>query len=381
MVLALLVRIPGKRPVMPFLTAMLALVLACVALQGCILFTSSVNEPPKIKVLPPSKPAVRGQKVTITADASDPDGDLPRVEWSTSPGKCSDTRTRPPTTFISPSGTATFDVPFDADAPESLCVWAMAIDAQGATAIDTLEVSSQNRPPVAVIKVLAPTDKTTNGHYPLYSYIRLSAKDSTDPDGDTVADPMWDLPAFPANAVPQPKLVPCPGLAPTELVKCLDVGGFAGDYTIELTVSDASGTRSPVASLTLTVDADHPACIATAVPETAVSPIVLGPLEGKTFSIQKILDDGAPFPTPADGAHATPTFAWKVRRNAGAWTSIAGYEQIASLTLPGGSYATGDAIDVSVTISDGLATHDETACDPHCPAGCPQSAQWTVEYR
>jgi hypothetical protein len=364
-------------------TLILALAVACLAMQGCILFTSPVNEPPKVEVLP-LPAAARGEKVTVTANASDPDGDPPRVEWSTGPAKdCDrplDASKRPASTYSSTMGTATFPFVFEGGAPSTVCVWALAIDAQGATAVDARTISSENLKPVAAIKVLAPTKKAGSGHYELYSYFRLSATGSTDPDGDEVVVPKWELPSFPDKAVPQPKLVPCPNTASNDFVRCLDAGGFAGDYTIELTVGDGM-LRSDVASLTLTVDDDHPACVAATVPNVATSPLVLDPGEGKTFSITQILDDGAPFPTPADGAHATPTFSWRVRRNAGAWQPIVGYEQLAALTLPKNSYATGDVVDVSVTISDGLTTHAQTACDPLCPANCPQSAQWTVEYR
>jgi hypothetical protein len=168
---------------------------------------------------------------------------------------------------------------------------------------------------------------------------------------------------------------------PSPWVQCLDVGKFRGDYKVALTVGDGSAMRSAAALLTLVVDDDHPACVKGTEPPIATSPLVLDPIQTKAFSITEILDDGTPFPTPADGAHATPTFAWKVRRNAGAWQTIVGYDNIASLTLPGGTYATGDKVEVSVTISDGVAMHLQPACDVRCPAGCPQSAQWTVEYR
>ena len=359
----------------------LALVVACLAVQGCLLFTGSVNQPPHIDLLPPSAPVARGEPVKIVANVSDPDGDLPHVEWSTSMDKCPqpfDPGQRPPTIYMSPTGTASFTFTFAAGDPETVCVWAMAVDSQGATAIATEEVSSQDRAPTAVIKVLAPTAQTSGGRYPLYSYFHLSAGDSTDPDGDKIVDPQWTLVGMPDVATS--KLAPCPGPTPSAFMQCLDVGGFPGNYTIELTVSDGF-TRSTPVSKTLVVDDDHPACVKDADPPPEVSPIVLDPSESRTFTIKSILDDGAPFPTPADGAHALPTFAWKVRRNAGAWQSIVGYEMINAFTLPGGNYATGDSVDVAVTISDGVTMHLQPACDPGCPAGCPQSAQWAVEYR
>ena len=233
---------------------------------------------------------------------------------------------------------------------------------------------------MAAITVLEPTTKTSGGLYELYSTFHLSAALSHDPDGDSIQMPEFELVGFPPAAMPTPKLVPCPSAMPSDLVTCLDVGGFAGTYTVSLTVSDESGMRNATTML-LTVDYDHPACIKTAEPATSTSPLILDPGEAKTFTITEILDDGAPLPTPPDGAPSRPTFAWKVRRNAGAWQTIVGYDNVNALTLPASTYATGDVVDVNVTISDGVAMHLQPACDPRCPAGCPQSAQWTVDYR
>jgi hypothetical protein len=389
MVLALLVSGDGSRrgstsarPSMTTPTLMLTLAMACLALQGCILFTQSVNEAPDITINAPNGSVNRGEPIPITANVSDPDGDVPRVEWWTTKDGCPtnpDARQRPASTVLSQPGMAMFTFTPSPGDPETMCVWALATDSQGATALDTQEVSSQNRPPVAAIQVLAPTTQTGSGRYQLYSYFRLSGLGSSDPDGDDRVDPQWTL-TVPQGAVPTPRLVPCPGAMPSPWVQCLDVGASKGVYRVELTVGDGL-TRSTPSTLTLDVDDDHPACVKTAEPPTATSPLVLDPTGAKTFSIKEILDDGSPLPTPADGAHAAPSFAWKVRRNAGAWQAIVGYEGIAALTLPAGTYATGDKVDVSVTISDGVAMHVQPACDARCPAGCPQSAQWTVEYR
>jgi hypothetical protein len=205
---------------------------------------------------------------------------------------------------------------------------------------------------------------------------------SHDPDGDPIEDPHFGLaPAgFPPAAMPTPALVPCPSKTPSDLLTCLDVGKFAGTYAVTLDVSDGL-ERSSMVTAMLVVDEDHPACVSSTDPATDASPIVLDPGEAKTFTIEEILDDGAPLPTPVDGVHDRPTFTWKERRNGGVWQTIAGTENVNALTLPGSTYATGDTVDVSVTISDGVSMHLQPACDPRCPAGCPQSAQWTVVYR
>jgi hypothetical protein len=362
----------------------LTLLLVCLAAQGCILFTSPVNSPPIVKIVPPNGPVFRGQTIELSAEVSDPNGAGVNLEWTTSMGPCPvplDVSQRPTTMPVGASdANPTFSFALQPGGPATVCVWVLATDPQGATTVDALSISSQNRPPVAAIEVLAPSTKTAGGLFELYSIFHLSAAKSHDPDGDAIVDPQFELVGSPPAAMPTPKLMPCPGAMPNVFLTCLDVGSFAGTYTIALSVSDGF-TRSATTTATLTVDADHPACVSGTDPPLDASPVVLDPSEAKTFTVEQILDDGAPLPTPADGAHVAPSFAWQVRRNAGAWQPIVGYDHINAFTLPQNTYATGDVVDVSVTISDGVATHLQPACDPGCPVGCPQSAQWTVEYR
>jgi hypothetical protein len=380
----------------PMTIPALIIVLVCVAADGCILFTDPVNSKPSVFIVPPTGPFVRGQTIKIMASASDPDGDTVRLEWSTKPGDCPmtlDLAQRPATTFQSPPGDPTFKLMFQPTDPSTVCVWVLATDPQGATAFDAHTVTSDDRPPEAVITILEPTSTARNGLYELYSTFHLSGASSHDPDGDNVTMPMWHLTlpqdapmlADCQNATPMdpsqcPKLVRCPSATPTDFLQCLDVGGVAGTYTVGLIVSD--GTKpSQETTTTFTVDWDHPACVSKTEPSQAASPIVLDPGESKTLTITEILDDGSPLPVPVEGTHTPPTFAWTLSRNGGAPTLIAGYENVNSLTLPANSYATGDVVVVSVTISDGVSMHLQPACDPGCPAGCPQTAQWTVEYR
>jgi hypothetical protein len=351
-------------------------------LQGCLLFTTPVNEAPRIDIQPQVERGRRGVPLTVNATASDAEGGTLQVEWSTSMGPCPaplDPARRPANALtMLTAGPATFQYTFSAKDAETVCVWAKVTDAQGAWSVSATPITSENRAPTAMIQVLAPTTQTSSGLFPLYSYFHLSASRSIDPDGDNVVDPMWRVTRMPPAATP--RLVPCSSTNPSELVKCLDVGAYAGQYEIELTVGDGTDRSAP-ATMILNVDQDHPACVKAAAPDPATSPLVLDPIEARTFEITEILDDGAPLPTPADGAPATPKFAWKVRRNAGAWQTIVGYDNLSQLTLPGDTYGTGDVVDVSVTISDGMQTHLQPACDPRCPAGCPQGVQWTVEYR
>jgi hypothetical protein len=367
----------------------LMLVLACLAAQGCLLFTTPVNTAPKVTILPPSDSTFRGKPITLIASVSDPDGGVIKLEWSTSMGACSqrlDASQRPQTMIVeSPPGDPEFTFTFGPSDPQMVCVWVLATDPQGATDLDARTISAQDRPPVAAITVLEPSTRTSGGLYELYSTFQLSAATSSDPDGDPIQKPTFQILSFPDAAMPtgpgsKPQLVPCSSSMPSDFVQCLYVGAFAGTYTVSLTVEDGLGMNA-VTMTNLLVDQDHPPCVSDTDPKLDASPIVLDPSEAKTFTIKEILDDGAPLPTPAAGAHAAPSFAWKVRRNAGAWQPIVGYDTISALTLPGSTYATGDVVDVNVTISDGVAMHLQPACDPRCPVGCPQSSQWTVEYR
>lgn len=356
---------------------------AALTLQGCLLFTTSVNSPPTVSIVPPSGHFNRGDTIPLTAAVSDPDGDVVTLAWWTGPAPASappvcDPSQRPTATTSSPPGDPTFEVTFLPDSPATICVFVLATDSQGATAVASLLLSSLDRPPNAVITVVEPTALTSGGLFPLYSVFHLSAARSSDPDGDKIQNPVFTVVGFPPAATPTPSTGNCPGPTPSPFLQCLDVGGFAGTYTVSLTVGDGSLMGSTMT--TLMVDNDHPACVSATEPATDTSPLVLDPTLAKTFAVTSILDDGAPWPTP-EGAHATPTFAWKLRRNAGAWQAIVGLDDVNALTLAGNTYATGDVVDVSVTISDGVTMHLQPACDPQCPAGCPQTAQWTVDYR
>jgi hypothetical protein len=366
----------------PMTIPALTLALLCTATAGCVLYTQSINGKPSVFIVQPTGPFVRDTPITITANVSDPDGDPVRLEWSKAKGKCLpslDLSQRPPTIFQSPPGDPTYPLMFTPEDGSTVCVWVLATDPQGATAYDATTVSLADRPPVAVINVLEPTATLPNGLYPLYSTFHLSGASSSDPDGDdlTKVPPQWTIVAMPPAATPH--LVRCPSAMPTDFLQCLDVGGYAGVYSIMLTVND--GVLPGMMTTTLMVDNDHPACVSKTDPSQAASPLVLDPGESRTLTVTEILDDGSPLPTPVEGTHAPPTFAWTLSRNGGTPATIAGYDKVNALTLQADTYATGDTVVVSVTISDGVAMHLEPACDPGCPAGCPQSAQWTVEYR
>jgi hypothetical protein len=374
----------GLAMLIPTLTLTLALMLACLLVPGCLLYTGPVNTAPEVEILTPMGPFARCQMVKVVAQASDADGDKLTLEWSTSPGPCPqppERAARPPTIFQSPADNPSFTLTLPPDMASTVCVWVKVTDGPGASKTKAIAISDENRPPTALIEVLSPTTKASSGRYELYSSFRISSARSSDPDhGDMIAARHWTLEGMPQNATPSPKLVPCSLTSPVDLVMCLDARGVPGDYIVQLIVNDGTTDSTPQ-RLTLTVDNDHPACINDTAPPLGINPVVQDPAEAKTFTVKSVLDDGAPYPTPPDGTHRAPDFSWQLRRNAGPWQPIVGFEGLPELTLPAGSFASGDLVDVSVAISDGLATHLQPACNPGCPAGCPQTATWTVEYR
>src|SRR5436190_22716240 len=95
----------AARPTMLTPALIFALAVTCLAVQGCLLFTPAVNEAPTIKIVPHVGSMARGKPVEVVANASDPDGDPPRVEWAKAMGKCQsplDAGQRAQTTFVSP---------------------------------------------------------------------------------------------------------------------------------------------------------------------------------------------------------------------------------------------------------------------------------------
>jgi hypothetical protein len=370
------------RFIMP--TPVLVLGLMVLVLEGCLLFTDPVNSPPHVVIGAPTDAVIRGKSVTVPATVSDPDGGPVTLDWTTANGACPRgqlglANVPAGNTVRSRLSAPTFTFTFPADGTDTVCVFVVATDDHGATDVEALDVPLENQPPVADLRVIQPSTPNSRGKYDLYTVFHLSAALSSDPNGDMLQMPVFNPNPVPPAASHEP-LSPCASAIPNPLVACLDVGSRSGLYEIDLTVSDGTLVSAP-AAVRLEVEDDHPPCIKATDPDPASSPIILGPGEARTFTVREVLDDGSPLPPPGEGMHTPPTFAWKVRENGGAWRSVAGFESVNAFPLPTGAYGTGDVVDVAVTVSDGVAMHLQPACDDRCPAGCPASAQWTVQVR
>ena len=314
-----------------------------------------------------------GQTVTIYASASDPDGDRLTYSWFADPGPCGPAP-NPGAAIASSTNPSPFTLALPAAPDGRLCIWVTVTDPSGASRTDHAEIAVANPPPTAVIDVQQPSTTNGFGRYDLYSMFRLSSARSTDPAGLPITTRTWSLGPAPPT-VPVGALNPCP-TGTDDVVECLNVGAVAGDYVVTLIVGDGMATSAPT-QVTLTVDPDHPPCIAGTMPPPDASPIVLAPGEDETLTVDSVIDDGSPYPGPGN----TPTiFAWSLSVDGGAWQDLADYGEHA-LTVPGEGYVSGQRVDVRVTVSDGLSTHALATCDPACGLGCIEDVVWTLEYR
>ena len=362
-------RVPGA--------AVAAVLLLGAAAPAC-LFTDPINQPPTVGDfhLSPAVPT-RGQTVSVSADATDPNGDRLRYEWSSADGACPvplDPSLRPPTEQTTP----TYSFTLSAQSNDTRCVWLLVSDQYGAHGPPkAISVTPHNRAPVAVIDVQQPA-RNALGRYDLFSTFRLSSAGSHDDDHDALT-PRWTLQA--PDAAIDAKLVACSPTPPAEVVQCFTAGQQPGDYQVQLIVNDGITDSEPF-NLTLTVDPDSPPCITATAPLVGASPLVLDPAQPADFSILNVRDDGDPFPPSTEASRGGATFNWFVRQNGGVWRSIAGFENLATLTIAADTFISGDQIDVRVEARDRDPDHTLSACgdDPLCPLICPQRITWTGDY-
>ena len=341
-----------------------------------MVYTDKINRPPdsNVRIEGPIGTA-RNRPMQFIGHASDPDGDPLTFAWARSEGACPAAPTlaaMPPATGSSDSfevTVATLD-PF--------CVWLAVTDDSGAAAAvpAVLDAHAANSAPTAQLTRQQPGGNDLAA-FPLYSDFRFSAAVSTDPDHDALTR-TWSLAAFPDTSNAQ--LVACAPTAPTDLAMCFHAD-VPGAYALTLTVSDGVAT-SAIAATTVTVADDAPPCL---IGEGADLPArVSGTDESQTFSVT-VADDGDPWP-PADPSYAAPgkpTFAWRLRRDGGAWSDVTGYD-LSSLTIAGGDLTIGETLDVRVEVADRL-TRSLAACGdaPTCALamGCAQRLTWTVRYQ
>jgi hypothetical protein len=214
---------------------------ACLG-AGC--FTDPVNMSPTVRIDPPA-PFFRGQSgVTYKATVIDPDGDTPLLQWALVPGRCQ--AADPPTRGWIPA--TEFDVPSQ-DTMSAFCVFAKVTDRYGASSLDEIEGDPQDHPPKAVLDLLMPADAPS---FKVGQMFVLSAEKSTDEDPGDANTLLfaWTLKSAPPQTSQQ--LLACPDSPSNPARKCLTADA-AGDYQVELTVTDSANQPS-VVDKTLHVD-------------------------------------------------------------------------------------------------------------------------------
>jgi hypothetical protein len=266
---------------------------------GCLLYTDPINEPPRVRILPPAHPPSRSLLTVLSADVEDdedPTADLQaRLLWTMTPGPC-DRPAGPPTMKTGDKfSLMTTDL-------GDLCVRVVATDSRGATAESApLPLTIANHRPTPALQAVAP--RSSSGKVRLYARVELSAAGSKDDDGDPLRYDGWS--AEGPDGRDQP-LAPCDALPMDPSRRCFSAQ-MPGRYLARVTVAD--GLESPATSMSFEVDQDQPPCLLRTDPQP-LQPLVLVPRGGKrTFEVLAADDDGEPFGTtpPTLGP---PVFVW-----------------------------------------------------------------------
>jgi hypothetical protein len=226
----------------------LGFAIAVFATFGAGCFTDPVNMAPTVRIQGPFDPKVpgvplasffRGDRVTYTATASDSDGNSVSLWWLVTTGdQC-------PADFELPSqwptgswGLADHRDLTPMETAGTFCVWVKAVDGPGAASVDARTGVPMDHPPKADLKVVAPGEAKT---FQAGTSFILSAEDSTDPDpGDTLKF-AWSMLSSPNGETP----MPCPNDPSNMKLFCLTADA-AGDYEVELTVTDLAGMTSVI---------------------------------------------------------------------------------------------------------------------------------------
>jgi hypothetical protein len=347
------------------------MVAALTMLSGC--FTGPINRQPNKPLIQPVDSVTRGNPASFIVTTSDPDNDALTVLWAWLPGDCP----QDPVAKNWDGQLRSLPVMIDANMTlQPFCVCAIAVDNHNAINADCVPSDPRNSPPTARIKVTLPEG---NPPYPLYSDIQLSGEDSFDPvDPDLTY--VWTFTTRPVESTATTSA--CHG------ARCGFNADAPGTYLVSLTVSD-SLNASDTEFLTLTIPADQVPCIAASDPSYLVQSVVRDPMSAlakdTTFTMIKVVDDGAPYPR---NQHGITQFTWYLGHGDDPW--IPQDHDFFSFTVPPKTFSPGELGRIRVEIHDDNSTN-KGAIDanlltcrdqPQCALmpGCLQRATWSVQY-
>jgi hypothetical protein len=358
------------------------LVLLASAVPACLLYTDPINQAPQVAIVPPAM--IYPGTLTFTAQASDPDGDIPILLWSTVKKSCSDARADWPTAKT--TTTDSFDVQVTGHDP--FCVRVIAQDRYGAqTPGKDYQGTPRNRSPQVVLTTDPPLPAGTS--LPLYSNVRLVAGPPMDQDGDPVSFTWKGVDARGGALM----LMACDPTRPE--VRCF-TADTSGTYSVTVEGTDGvPGSAPDPQTLKLPVLEDGPPCIETSDPSSDTDLIVLAATDPpRHFEVRQVRDDGNPFPP---SVHGGTTFQWSTARDVPgtppAWQRALGYDR-ASFDVGAGLFddaRPGSTYLVRVEVRDPAHQSSaelralEVACEerPVCklPDTCVRWLTWSVRFR
>jgi len=260
---------------------------ACLS-AGC--YTGPINMPPTVRIDPPSEPIFRGQPLTYTATASDPDSDpLQPLLWVKTAGQCPNGFDEPrtwPTTGWTAGDQRNQLVLQGTDTRAPFCVWVKATDQYGAATVDARTGDPQDRAPVAMLDLVTPPNASS---YRAHTMFTLSAAKSFDPDVGDVIQFEWSLKSSPSQTA---ALVVC-GSPATDAVRCLTADA-AGDYQVEVRIFDDSMKDSIVEKTLRVLPGQLPAAELALIAPAGAGPYALG----STFRVSGARSTGLDPMTP-----------------------------------------------------------------------------------
>jgi hypothetical protein len=372
---------------------------------GCLLFTDPINTAPTVAISPGPEPLqlVRSKRAQFTAIATDPDQGVDSLGFGWYRDKTCEkalngallAQNSSPVMFFQPTDLA------------SGCVAVVVTDNRGATASATLKYEVVNQAPTASITI--PTSAGQPAPVPgqpyplaLYSTITLLGT-AKDPDSEDISllTPIWHV-YYPADGpeISQPR---CPDNSKGPLV-CTFATATPGSYRIELFVNDADNAKSAPAEQFIQVAGDQLPNIvlgnAQPLPPRSPNepPLLLFANLDNTFTINRVEDDGDPYPpsTPSSPTlNSQAGFVWYYRTP----TTVLFQRLIGggpNFTIGKDTFNPQQVVQVRVEYHDRVTA----ACQPSTPgcdavfAACDRNATicyssdlrvqwvtWTVEFR
>jgi hypothetical protein len=371
---------------------------------GCLLFTDPINTAPTVSVATEDPFGLsRSRTALFTANAFDPNQSTDSLKFDWYQGKKSCDKAPNAALAASSIGNRTFQ--FQPSDLGSGCVVVVVTDNRGATASATQSYEVVDQAPTAVIKIQnAPgqPEPVVGQTYPLalYSKLTLSGASSTDPDDNNdlkLLTPIWHVFSAESTEITVPG---CPDNSKGAFV-CTFSATAPGSYRVQLVVNDSNNMQSVAEQLIQVADDQLPTIdIESAQPlpptSSSASPLLLFANLPNTFTVNRVEDDGDPYPPPAlsSSAPASPAgFVWYIRRpNSALFERWIGSGP--TFTIPQ-KFNPQDIVQVRVEYHDRV-----TACQPRTPgcdavfAACDPNATicyssdfrvewvtWTVEFR